>query len=101
VVDVRGVFSHRRCLLLVFNISPARGTLVGSAGDNWHECGRRLSENAGDGNRAMTPDRFALIPWWPILLALVLLGGLVVGAWLAGRSLRKMERDDEHFYDGK
>lgn len=49
----------------------------------------------------MTPDRFALIPWWPILLGLVLLAGLLLGAYLAGRSLRKMEGDDEHFYDGK
>jgi hypothetical protein len=50
----------------------------------------------------MTPDRFALIPWWPILLALSPLGFvLLLGAYLAGRSLRKMEGDDEHFYDGK
>jgi uncharacterized protein YneF (UPF0154 family) len=49
----------------------------------------------------MTPDRFALIPWWPILLALAIMAGLLLGAYLAGRSLRKMEGDDEHFYDGK
>lgn len=49
----------------------------------------------------MTPDRFALIPWWPILLGLSLFAGLLLGAYLAGRSLRKMERDGEHFYDGK
>jgi hypothetical protein len=48
----------------------------------------------------MTPDRFALIPWGPILLGLVLVAGLLLGAYLAGRSLRKMEReDDEHFFD--
>jgi hypothetical protein len=48
----------------------------------------------------LPPDRFAIIPWWPITLALVLLAGLLLGAWLAGRSLRKMERDDEqHFFD--
>jgi hypothetical protein len=49
----------------------------------------------------MTPDRFALIPWWPILLALVLLAGMLLASYLAGRSLRKMEGDDEqqHFFD--